>query len=113
MFVKAIHTLQRAADAKPAVVYSGQVVELIDDELEHVLSVGAAVEATDDEIAAVGFAKAVESKPKSAKAASQPKAVPQPEDAKVAQPEAGSGQSSETDDASKKGGESKIAEALV
>ncbi|MER8924351.1 hypothetical protein [Mesorhizobium sp. M0859] len=73
MFIKAIHTIMRANDAKPPVVYPNGIAELEGEELESMLALRAVVEATDDEITLAGFKKEaapilVQGKPEKTKA---------------------------------------------
>ncbi|RWP69578.1 hypothetical protein [Mesorhizobium sp.] len=55
MFIKAIHTIMRANDAKPPVLYPNGIAEMEGAELESMLALNAVVEATEDEIALAGF----------------------------------------------------------
>ncbi|MER9680866.1 hypothetical protein NKJ23_16240 [Mesorhizobium sp. M0184] len=92
MFIKAIHTIMRANDAKPPVVYPNGIAELEGEELESMLALRAVVEATDDEITLAGFKKEaapiVQGKPEKTKAEAKAAAKAEAEAAKLAQAEA-------------------------
>ena len=55
MLVKAINLIHRSAKSKPSIVQPGELVDLEGDELERVVTAGAAVEASKAEIALSGF----------------------------------------------------------
>ncbi|MER9833449.1 hypothetical protein NKJ28_00530 [Mesorhizobium sp. M0145] len=93
MFIKAIHTIMRANDAKPPVVYPNGIAELEGEELESMLALRAVVEATDDEITLAGFKKEaapilVQGKPEKTKAEAKAAAKAEAEAAKLAEAEA-------------------------